>query len=104
MATETTQRDYFQISKWTPFALSASLRSFGNRIGSIFERKKKETAEVAEEQKENTEDLVEQQLTKASEILRNTQAETEDAAKATGAIYTQNFLCVVEGFSQIIIF
>lgn len=60
------------------------MRNFGNRIGSIFERKKKETAEVAEEEKQKTEDLVEQQLTKASEILRNTQAESENAAKSAG--------------------
>lgn len=58
---------------------SVSLRNLGNRIGSIFEKKKKETAEAAEEQTEKTEDLVEQQLTKASEILRNSQTETETA-------------------------
>lgn len=63
---------------------SASLRNFGTRIGSLFERKKKEAAEVAEEEEQKTEDLVEQQLTKASEILKNTQTDTENAAKSAG--------------------
>lgn len=62
----------------------ASLRNLGNRIGSIFERKKKETVETVEEDKQKAEDLVEQQLTKASEILKNTQTETENTAKAAG--------------------
>lgn len=65
-------------------ACLASLRNFGNRIASVFERKKKDVVEVAEEDKEKVEDVVEEQLKKTAEILKGTKGELENTAKTTG--------------------
>lgn len=76
-------------------ACLASLRNFGNRIASVFERKKKDVAEVAEEDKEKVEDVVEEQLKKTAEILKGTKDELENTAKTTGGKTIIIFIFVI---------
>lgn len=63
------------------------MKNFGNRVASIFERKKKETGQVVEEKQKNVEDTVEEQLTKAANILKETKKDTENVAKSTGNFF-----------------
>lgn len=69
---------------------TASLKNFGNRIASVFERKKKDASQIAEEKEKKVEDVVEQQLTKAADILKETKRDSENVAKSTGTIQQLN--------------
>lgn len=63
---------------------SASLRNLGSRIGSIFEKKKKDVAEAVEETQEEVAKTVEEEADKIDENVKAAKDSTEKAIKTEG--------------------
>ena len=76
---------------------SASLRNLGSRIGSIFEKKKKDVAEAAEDTQEEIAKTVEEEASKIGEDVKAAKDSTEKAIKTEG----NNMLVPLLGFALI---
>lgn len=60
------------------------MKSFGDKTASLFERKKKDAGELAQEKANAAQKLAEEQVKKTGEALSQTRSDAENLAASTG--------------------
>lgn len=80
---------YKNVTKWAIASLSiaASLKSFGEKTASLFDRKKKDAEQVAAEKATAAQKMAEEQARKTAEAIGQTKSEVENLAADTGKIW-----------------
>lgn len=82
------QRSSIEVSNATLFPLScpnaASLKSFGEKTASLFDRKKKDAEKLAADKAAEAQKIAEEQARKVGEEIGKTKSEAEALASSTG--------------------
>lgn len=63
------------------------MKSFGDKTASLFERKKKDAGELAQEKANTAHKLAEEQVKKTGEALSQTKTDAENLAASSGKNY-----------------
>lgn len=64
--------------------VAASLKNFGNRCAALFQKKKKDAEEVAQETEKDVKECVEEEVENAAKALEKTKLEVEKSANEKG--------------------